>query len=145
MLSTMNMKYKIKFHCKQPLQTRMECSRQILIPHDWHCSADFGALSFSVFMWQLAMCNWYLLLCPVPLSLLSTFSTSSSTKSAVARSILFSQLHAGCQAIQTFLLSMWKSLGFCQIPVEVIWRCAWNTESFFKHHTAFPLTLAYPT
>ena len=26
--------YKTKFHSKQPWQTRIECSRQILIPHD---------------------------------------------------------------------------------------------------------------
>ena len=51
----MNMKYKIKFHCKQPWQTRIEWSRQRLIPHDWHCSVDFVALSFSVFV----LCgNW---------------------------------------------------------------------------------------
>ena len=57
----MNMKHKIKLHCKQTWQTRIECSRQMLVPHDWHCSVDFGALFFSVFVWQLAMCNWHLL------------------------------------------------------------------------------------
>ena len=30
----MNMKYKLKFHCKQPWQTRIECSWQIQIPYD---------------------------------------------------------------------------------------------------------------
>ena len=56
----MNMEYKI--HCKQPWQICIGCSWQILIPHDWHYSVDFGALSFSVFLRQLTMCNWHLLL-----------------------------------------------------------------------------------
>ena len=81
------MKYKIKFHCKQHWQTRVECSQQILIPHDWHYSVDFGALFFSVFLWQFSMCNWHLLLCPVPVNFLSIFGTGSSTKSAVPRNI----------------------------------------------------------
>ena len=42
------MKNKIKSHCKQPWQTRVECLRQILTPNDWHSSVDFGVLSFSV-------------------------------------------------------------------------------------------------
>ena len=46
-----------------------------LMPHDWLCSDDFGTLPYSVFVWQLAMCNWHLLLCPVPVNLLSTFFT----------------------------------------------------------------------
>ena len=86
-LSTMNLKYKIKFYCKQPWKTRTECSWQIIIPHDWHCPVNFGALSFSFFVWLLAMCNWRLLLCPVPVNLLSTFGNGSSTKSVVPRNI----------------------------------------------------------
>ena len=54
------MKCEIKFHCKQPRQTRIDCSQEIQIPHEWHCSVDFEALSFSFFMWKLAM--WHLLL-----------------------------------------------------------------------------------
>ena len=81
------MKYKTKFHCKQSWQTRIECSRKILIPNDWHCSVEFGALSFSVFVWQLVMCNWHFLLCPVPVNLFSSFGTGSSTKTAVPRNI----------------------------------------------------------
>ena len=87
MLSTVNMKYKLKFHCKKPWQTRIECSWQILVPHDWHCLDDFGALAFSVFVWQLTMCNWHLLLCLVPVNFLSTFGAGSSTKSTVPRNI----------------------------------------------------------
>ena len=41
------MKYKIKFYGKQPWQTCIECSQQMLIPHDFHCSVDFGAMPFS--------------------------------------------------------------------------------------------------
>ena len=73
----MNMKYQIKFYCKHHWQTRIECSWRI----------DFGALSFSVFVWQLVMCNWHLLLFPVPVNLLSIFGTGSSTKSPVPRNI----------------------------------------------------------
>ena len=47
----------------------------------------FWALSFSVFDWHLAMCNWYHFFCLVPVNLLSTFGTGSSTKSAVPRNI----------------------------------------------------------
>ena len=79
------MKYKIKIHCKQPCETRIECSREIMIPHDWHCSIGFGALSYSVFVWQLTMCNWHLLLCPFPLNFFSTFAPGSFTESAVSR------------------------------------------------------------
>ena len=83
----MYMKYKIRSHCKQPWWTRIECSWSILMPHDWHWSVVFGALSFSVFVWQLAMCNCHPLLCPVPVNLLPTFGTGSSTKSTVPRNI----------------------------------------------------------
>ena len=81
------MKYKIKFHCKQPLQTRIECVWQRLITYDWHFSVDFGALRFSVVVWQLVIGDWHLPLCPVPVNLLSTFGIVSSTKSAVSRKI----------------------------------------------------------
>ena len=47
------MKCKLKFHCKQPWQARIECSRQILIANDWHCSVTFwGIVIFSL------CCNW---------------------------------------------------------------------------------------
>ena len=65
------MKYKRKFHCKQPWQTGIECSQQILIPHDWKCSADFlgllflslwynwscviGIFSFVLFLWIFSL------------------------------------------------------------------------------------------
>ena len=125
------MKYKIKFHCKIPWQTRIECSRQILIPHDWHCPVDFGPFSFSVFVWKVAMYNWHLLL-----------SGSSETPLHFRyrpKNYLHSQLHAGCQAIQTSSLYMWKSHGFCQIPAEVISRCAWNIWIIFKTRHGFPI------
>ena len=72
------MKYKVKFRCEQLWQTCNECSRQILITNKWHCLVDFGAFPFSAFLWHLAMCNWHLHFCPVPVNLLSTFSTGSS-------------------------------------------------------------------
>ena len=81
------MKHKIKFHCKQPWQTHIECSQQILILDDWHSSVNFGALSFSVFVWQLAMCNDIFSFCPVPVNVLATFYTGSSNKTAVPRNI----------------------------------------------------------
>ena len=128
------MKCKIKFHCKQPRKTNIEGSPQILIPHDWHCSVDFGALSFSVSVWQLSMCNWNLLLCLDPVNRLSLYGTGSSTKKH-----LYLQLHAGCQAIQNSPLHMWKIQGFCQAPAEVIWRCAWNIWIIFQTPEGFPI------
>ena len=81
------MKHKIKFHCKQPWQTHIACSQQILILHDWHSSVNFGALSFSVFVWQLAMCNWHLLFLSSSCESSRYFRSGSSNKSAVPRNI----------------------------------------------------------
>ena len=128
------MKYKIKFHCKQPRQSHIEGSPRILIPHDWHCSVDFWALSFSFFVWQLAMCNWNLLLCSDPVNRLSLCGTGSYTKKHLSL-----QLHAGCQAIQNSSLHMWKIQDFCQVPAEVIWRCAWNIWIIFQTPQGFPI------
>ena len=134
------MKYKIKLNCQQPWQTRIERSRQILIPYDWHCSVDFGAFSFSVFVWQLAMGNWNLLPCPVPLNLLSTFDTGPSTKSAVLRNIfifictlyakLFKLLRCICGRAKAIAKSQLKSY---EDVLEI-------SESLFRHQTVFDST-----
>ena len=125
--------YKIKLHCKQPWQTRFERSRQILVPHDWHCSVDFWAFSFSVFVWQWAMWNWNLLPCPVPLNLLSTFGTAPSTKSAVPRNIiifictlyakLFKLLRCICGRAKAIVKSQLKSYEtiFDSTCIQHIW------------------------
>ena len=138
----MNTKYKIKFHCKQPWQTRIECSRQILIPHDWHCSVDFGALSFSFFVWQLAMCNWHLLLCPVPVNLLSTFGTGSSTKSAVPRNIFIFNCTLDAKPFKLLRCTCGRAKAFAKFQLKSYEDVLEISESFFKHHTVFPLTLA---
>ena len=141
MLSTMNIKYKTKFHCKQPWKTRIECSRQILIPHDWHCLVDFWALSFSVFVWQLAMCNWHLLLCPVPVNLLCSFGTGSSTKSAVPRNIfIFS--YAGAEPFKLLRCTCGRAKVFAKFQLKPYEDVLEISESLFKHYTVFPLTLA---
>ena len=139
----MNMKYKIKFHCKQPRQTRIECSRQILIPNDWHCLVDFGALSFSVFVWQLAMCNWYFLLCPVPVGLLSTFGTGSSTKSAVPRNIFIFNWTLDAKPFKLLRYTCRRAKAFAKFQLKSFEDVLEIAGSFFKHHIVFPLTLAY--
>ena len=144
----MNMKYKIKFHCKPPWQTSIECSQHILIPHDWHCSVDLGAFSFSFFVWQLAMCNWHLLFCPVPVSLLSPFGTDSSTKSAVPRNIFifnctldanpFKLLRCTCGRAKVFAKFQLKSYE------DVLWQVALKISLFWvsKDQMVFRFSLS---
>ena len=123
------MKCKMKFNCKQPWQTGIECSLQRLIPHDWYCSIAFGALPFSVFVWQLAMCNWHLLLYTVPVNLFSTFEIGSSTKSAAC----WMPSHSN------FFVVHVEETSFFKIPAEVICRCAWNIWIIFQLPHGFPI------
>ena len=136
------MKYKIKFHCKQPWQTRIECSRQTLIPQDWHYSVDFWGLSFSFFVWQLAMCNWHLLLCPVPVNLLSTFGTGSSTKSAVPRNIFIFNCTLDAKPFKLLRCTFGRAKAFAKFQLKSYEDVLEISESFFKHHTVFKLPLA---
>ena len=137
----MNTKYKIKFHCKQPWQTRIGCSRQMLISHDWHCSVDFGALSFSFFVWQLAICNWHLLICPVPVNLLSTLGTGSSTKSAFPRNILIFNYMLDAKSFKLLRCTYGRTKAFTKFQLKSHEDVFEISEPFFKHHTVFPLTL----
>ena len=138
----MNMKYKIKFICQQPGQTRIACSRKILIPHDWHCSVDFEALSISVFVWQLAMCNWHLLFCPVPANLLSTFGNGSSTKSAFPRNIFIFNCTLDTKPFKLLCCTCGKAKAFAKFQLKSYKDVLEISESFFKPYTVFPLTLA---
>ena len=136
------MKYKIKFHCKQHWQTRVECSQQILIPHDWHYSVDFVALFFSVFLWQFSMCNWHLLLCPVPVNFLSIFGTGSSTKSAIPRNIFIFNCTLDTKPFKLLRCTCGRAKDFSKFQLKSYEDVFKISESFFKHHTVFPLTLA---
>ena len=137
------MKYKIKFHCKQPWQrqTRIECSPKILIPHDWHCSADFGTLSFSVSVWQLAMCNWHLLF----VRFLWIFSLLSVL--AHLLKVLFQETSVFSTARwmpchSNFFVAHVEEPAFGKFRLKSYEDVLEVSESFFKHHTVFPLTLA---
>ena len=125
-LSTMNMKYKLKFHCKRPCQTHIECSRQILIPCDTgtvqlvlgHCLIlplhVNGPCEVDIFCFV-----WFLWIFSLPSDLLKAlFQEASlfSTASWMPNHSNFFDVH----------------VGFCQIPAEVIWRCAWNIWIIFK-------------
>ena len=136
------MKYKIKSPCKKPWQTRIKCFQQILIPHDWHCTVDFGAWSFSVFVWQLAMCNCHLLLCPVPVNLLSNFGTGSSTKSAVPRNIFILNCNLDDKPFKLLRCTSGRAKAFAKFQLKSYGDVLEISESFFKHHTVFSLTLA---
>ena len=78
----------------------------------------------------------------IPVNLLSTFSTGSSTKSAIPRNIFsffctldvkpFKLHRYTCGRVKVFLNFHMKSYDDV---LEI-------SESFFKHHTVFPLTLA---
>ena len=135
------MKYKIQFDRKQPRQTRIECSRQILTPHVWHCLVDFGLQSFSVFLWQLAMCNRHLLLCPVPTNLLSTFGTGSSTKSTVPRNIFIFNCTLDAKPLKLFRCACGSAKAFIKFQLKSYEDVLEISKSFFKHHTVFLLTL----
>ena len=65
-------------------------------------------------------------------------------KKRCSKKYLYFHLHAVCQAIQASSLYMWKSQGYCKIPAEVIWRCAWNIWITFQTSNGFWLYL-YPT
>ena len=110
-------------------------------PHDWHCSVDFGALSFSFFVCQLAMCNWHLLLCFVPVNLLSTFGTGSSTKSAVPRKIFIFNCTLGAKPFKLLRCTCGRAKAFAKFQLKSYEDMLEISESFFKHHTVFPLTL----
>ena len=130
------MKYKIKFHWKQPWQTRIECSQQILTPHDWHYSVDFRAWPFSVFELQLALCNWHIFLCPVPVLLvLAHLLKELSQETSLFSSTLWIPSHSNFFIVHVEGFSQ----GFSQIPAEVIWRCAWNTWIIFQTPHGFPI------
>ena len=133
------MKYKIRFHCQQPWQTRIECSRQILIPHDQHCSNDFEALSFSVFVWQLAMCYWHLLLCPVSVNLLSTFRAGPSTKSAVPRNIFIFNFTLDANLFKLIRCTCGRAKAFDKFQLKSYEDVLEISESFFKHHRVFTI------
>ena len=136
------MKYKTKFHRKQSWQTHIECSRPIMILHDWHCSVDFEALSFSVFVWQLARCNWHLLLCSVSVNLLSSFVTDSSTKSEVPRNIFTFKCTLDAKPFKLHRWTCERARTFAKFQLKSYEDVLEMSKSFFKHHTVFPLTLA---
>ena len=136
------MKNKIKSHCKQPWQTRVECLRQILTPHDWHSSVDFGVLSFSVsaYQYQLAMCNWHLLLCPVLMNLF-LFLVLAHQKHCSKKHLYF-QLQLDVKPFKLLHCTCGRAKVFAKFhlkPYEDVFEIS---ESFFKHHTVFPLALA---
>ena len=138
----MNIKYKIKFHCNQLWQTGIECSRQILMPHDWHCLVDFRALSFSFFLWQLAMCSWHLILCPVTVNLLFTFGTGSSTKSVLPRNIFIFNCTLNAKPFKIFRFTCGRAKAFVKSQLKSYEDVLETSESFFKRHMVFSLTLA---
>ena len=138
----MNVKYEIKFHRKQPWQTRIECSRIILIPNNRHCWVDFGALSFSVSVWPFAVCNWHLLLCPVPVNLLSTFGTGSSTEITVPRNNFIFNYTLDVKPFKLIHCTCWRARAIAKFQLKSDEGVLEISESFFKHHTVFPLTLA---
>ena len=132
------MKYKIKFYCKQPWQTHIECSRQLLIPHDWHCSVDFGVLSFSIFVWQLAMRNWHLLLCPFPVNLLFTFGTGSSTKSAFPKNTFILNCMLDAKPFKLLHCTCGKAKAFANFQLKSYEDMLEISELLFKQRTVFP-------
>ena len=136
------MKYKIKFYCKQPLQTRIECVWQRLITYVWHFSVDFGALRFSVVVWQLVIGDWHLPLCPVPVNLLSTFGIVSSTKSAVSRKIFIFNCTLGATSFKLCRCTCGRAKAFAKFQSKSYEDVLEISESFFKHHTVFQLNLA---
>ena len=111
---------------------------QRLIPHDWYCPVDFGTLSFSVFVWQLTMCNWHLLLYTVPVNLFSTFGSGSSTKSAVPRKNFFSTA-CWMPSHSNFFVVHVEEPSLFKIPAEVICRCAWSIWIIFQTPHGFPI------
>ena len=133
------MKYKIRFHCKQPWQTRIECSLQILIPHDRHCSNDFETLSCSAVVCQLAMCNSHLLFCPVSVNLLSTFRAGSSTRSAVLGYIFIFNFTLDANLFKLLRCTCGRAKAFAKFQLNSYEDVLEISESFFKHHTVFTI------
>ena len=113
-LSTMNMKNKLQFHCKRPCQTRIECSRKILIPCDTgtvqlilgHCPilSLHGNCPCEVDIFSFV---WFLRIFSLPSDLLKALFQEAS---------LFSTASWMPSHSNFFDLNV----GFCQIPVEVI-------------------------
>ena len=103
----------------------------------------FWALSFSVFDWHLAMCNWYHFFCLVPVNLLSTFGTGSSTKSAVPRNIFIFNWTLDAKPFKLLRYTCRRAKAFAKFQLKSFEDVLEIAGSFFKHHIVFPLTLAY--
>ena len=90
------------------------------------------------------MCNWHLLLCGIPVNLLSTFSTGSSTKSAVPRNIFVFNRTLDAKSFKLFY-TCGRAKAFAKFQLKSYEGVLEISESLFKLHTVFPLTLAVST
>ena len=95
-----------------------------------------------LFVLQLAMCNWNLLLFPVSVNLLSTFDIGSSTKSTVPRNIFIFNYTLDVKPFKLFRCKCRRAKAFAKFRVKSYEDMLKISESFFKHHTVFPLILA---
>ena len=108
-LSTMNMKYKLKFHCKRPGTVQLVLGHCLILPLHVNGPCEVDIFCFVWFLWIFSL----------PSDLLKAlFQEASlfSTASWMPNHSNFFDVH----------------VGFCQIPAEVIWRCAWNIWIIFK-------------
>ena len=88
------------------------------------------------------MCNSYLLLCPIPVNLLSTVDTGSSTKSTVPRNIFIFNYTLEANSFKLLRCTCGRTKAFAKFQLKSYEDVLEISESFFKHHTVFPLTLA---
>ena len=105
----------------------------------------FWGISFSVSVWQLAMCNWHLLLCSVPVNLFSTFGTGSSTKNAVPANIFILNCTLYAKLFKLLCCTCGRAKVFAKFQLKSHEDVVEIFESFIKLHMVSHWLYPYPT
>lgn len=109
-----------------------ECSRQTPPPHDWHCSVDWGYLSFSSFVLHMALAWWILHRNSFPLHsyLFSVFSFGLGSTNAVLRNNLLFIWSIGLWLFNDYLC-FYKQ----HAALQVIWlNCIQSQDCLTSSH-----------
>ena len=80
----------------------------------------------------------------VPVNLLSTFGTGSFTKSAAARNTFIFNCTLDAKQFKLLRCTSGRAKAFAKFQLKPYEDMPEISESFFKHHMVFPLTLAVP-
>ena len=131
------MKYKIKFHCKQPRQSHIEGSPRILIPMIGTVQLIFGHCPF------LSLCdNWPCVTEIFSFVRILWIVFLYVVLAHIPRNIFICNCTLDAKPFKILRCTCGRSKAFAKFRLKSYEDVLEISESFFKHHKVFPLTLA---